>query len=121
VWSWRFAGEDRAKSVHTSPWPTAVEFEAVPRPEVDGTFEAAVEVMTEIRGAKTLAQKSLRWPVATLAIVGPEAARAALAPVMDDILRAGNVVDGGLSLADGDAPEGKRFAITITLGEEEGA
>ena len=121
VWSWSFAGEDRAKSVHTSAWPTADEFEAVPKPEVDGTFEAAVEVMTEIRGAKTLAQKSLRWPVASLEIVGPEAGRNALAPVMDDILRAGNVVDRGLSLADGDAPAGKRFAITVTLGEENGA
>ena len=40
-------------------------------------------------------------------------------PVMDDILRAGNVVDGGLSLSDGEAPEGERFAITATLGEEE--
>ena len=86
---------------------------------VDVTFEAAVEVMTKIRGAKTLGQKSLRWPVASLEIVGPEAGRNALAPVMDDILRAGNVVDGGLSLADGESPEGERFAITITLGEEE--
>jgi valyl-tRNA synthetase len=119
VWSWSFAGEGRAKSVHSSAWPTLEEFETVPRPEVDGTFEAAVAVMTEIRGAKTLAQKSLRWPVATLEIVGPEAGRNALAPVVDDILRAGNVVDGGLSLADGDAPEGERFAITVTLGEEE--
>ncbi|MCW8984616.1 MAG: valine--tRNA ligase [Thermoanaerobaculales bacterium] len=91
----------------------------VPQPEVDGTFEVAVEVMTKIRGAKTIAQKSLRWPVATLEIAGPESARNALAPVVDDILRAGNVVDGGLALADGDAPEGERFAITVTLGEEE--
>ena len=86
---------------------------------MDGTFEAAVEVMTKIRGAKTLGQKSLRWPVAALEIVGPEAGRNALAPVMDDILRAGNVVDGGLSLADGESPVGERFAITITLGDEE--
>jgi hypothetical protein len=68
-----------------------------------------------------VAQKSLRWPVASLEITGPAAVRDALAPVMDDILRAGNVVDGGLSLAEGDAPEGERFAITVTLGEEEGA
>ncbi len=65
--------------------------------------------MTAIRGAKTVAQKSLRWPVASLEITGPEAARAALAPVMDDILRAGNVVDGGLTLSDGEAP-GRRDA-----------
>jgi len=119
VWSWSFAGEDRAKSVHTSAWPTTTEFEAVPRPEVDGTFEAAVEVMAKIRGTKTLAQKSLRWPVAALEIVGPESVRDALAPVVDDIVRAGNVVDGGLSLTDGDAPEDERFSITVTLGEEE--
>ena len=118
VWSWSFAGEDRAKSVHTSAWPTAAEFEVVPRPEVESTFEAAVEVMTKIRGAKTIAQKSLRWPVATLEIVGPESGRTALAPVVDDILRAGNVVDGGLALADGDAPENERFAITIVLGDD---
>jgi valyl-tRNA synthetase len=120
VWSWSFAGEDRTKSIHTSAWPTTADFDTVPRPEVDGTFEAAVEVMTKIRGAKTLAQKSLRWPVATLDIAGAESARDSLAPVMDDILRAGNVVDGGLALGDGDAAEGERFAIIVTLGEDEG-
>ena len=119
VWSWSFAGEDRTKSIHTSAWPTMAEFETVPRPGVEGTFEAAVEVMTKIRGAKTIAQKSLRWPVATLEIAGAESARDSLAPVMDDILRAGNVVDGGLALSDGNAAEGERFAITVTLGEEE--
>jgi valyl-tRNA synthetase len=115
AWSWRFAGAGRLQSVHTAPWPTAAEFEGIAKPEADGGFEAAVEVMTAIRGAKTVAQKSLRWPVASLEISGPDAAHAALAPVMDDILRAGNIVDGGLSLSDGEAPEGQRFAITVTL------
>jgi valyl-tRNA synthetase len=119
VWSWSFAGGDRTKSVHTAAWPTTAEFEMVPQPEVEGTFEAAVEVMTEIRGAKTIAQKSLRWPVAKLEIVGAAPARESLAPVVDDILRAGNVVDDGLAMIDGDAPNGERFAITVTLGEEE--
>jgi valyl-tRNA synthetase len=119
VWSWSFAGEGKTKSVHTSAWPKIEEFEAVPRPAVDGTFEAAVEVMTAIRGAKTIAQKSLRWPVAMLEIAGSESARGALAPVIDDILRAGNVVASGLALGDGEAAEGERFAVTVTLGEEE--
>ncbi|MFV2073413.1 MAG: class I tRNA ligase family protein, partial [Thermoanaerobaculales bacterium] len=119
VWSWSFAGEDRERSVHTAPWPVIGEFAAVRPPSATGVFEAAVEVMTKIRGAKTIAQRSLRWPVASLEIVGAEEDRAALAPVLDDILRAGNVVDGGLVLSDGAAPEGERFAITITLGEEE--
>jgi valyl-tRNA synthetase len=119
VWSWSFVGEGRTSSVHTSPWPATAEFDAVPRPEVDGTFEAAVEVMTKVRGAKTLAQKSLRWPVAALEIAGPESHRGALTPVIDDILRAGAVAPDGLALKDGDAPEGERFAVTITLGEEQ--
>jgi valyl-tRNA synthetase len=119
VWSWSFAEDGGPKSVHIAAWPTVREFEAVPKPEIDGTFEAAVEVMTKVRGAKTTAQKSLRWPVASLEIAGPEAARKSLDPVMDDILRAGNIVDGGLALSDGEAPEGERFAITVTLGEEE--
>jgi valyl-tRNA synthetase len=119
VWSWRFAGAGRGRSVHTAPWPEPGELAAVPPAPADGTFEAAVEVMTKVRGAKTLAQKSLRWPVAKLAITGPEAARAALQPVLDDILRAGNVAAGGLELHDGAAPENERFAISVILGEND--
>ncbi len=118
VWSWRFAGGDASRSVHTSPWPTTAELEAVPRPPSDRTFEAAVEVMTAVRGAKTAAQKSLRWPVARLAIAGAAADREALQPVIEDILRAGNVADGGLAMADGTPEEGHRFSISVTLGDE---
>jgi valyl-tRNA synthetase len=117
VWSWSFAGEGRRRSVHTAPWPRPSELDAAAGTPLEGTFEAAVEVMTAVRGAKTLAQKSLRWPVAKLEIAGPEAARAALQPVLDDILRAANVVEGGLELRDGEAPEGERFAIKVILGE----
>ena len=81
--------------------------------------EAAVEVMTAVRGAKTKAQKSLRWPVAALEISGSESARAALDPVMDDIIRAGNIISGGLQLTDGDAAEGHTFAIAVILAEDE--
>jgi valyl-tRNA synthetase len=118
AWSWRFAGSGPSRSVHTAPWPTEGEFEAVEKPAAEGGFEAAVEVMTAIRGAKTLAQKSLRWPVASLDITGPESAHAALAPVIDDILRAGNVAEDGLKLVTGEPPEGKKFAIEVTLAEE---
>jgi len=76
--------------------------------------------MTKIRGAKTMAQRGLRWPVASLEIAGSEEDRNALAPVLDDILRAGNVVNDGLTLSDGAASDGERFAVTVTLGEDEG-
>ncbi len=100
-----------------APWPTGAEFDGIAEPVAEGGFEAAVDIMTAIRGAKTVAQKSLRWPVAGLEITGSEAARAALAPMMDDILRAGNVVEDGLTVSEGTAPEGDRFAITVTLAD----
>jgi valyl-tRNA synthetase len=120
VWSWRFSGDGRERSVHTAAWPILAEVAVVAVPEVHGTFDAAVEVLTKIRGTKTTAQKSLRWPVARLAITGPEAQRAALAPVLDDVLRAGNVVTGGVSQSDGESPAGERFAVTVELAAEMG-
>ena len=117
VWSWRFAAAGQP-SVHTAPWPRSAEVEAVPRPEHDGTYEAAVEVLTAIRGAKTVAQKSLRWPVARLGIRGPERHREALGPVLEDVLRAGNVEPGGVVIEDGPSPEGEHFAVEVELAAE---
>jgi valyl-tRNA synthetase len=116
VWSWRFADDDRP-SVHTSQWPSVDEIDAVARADHDGTYEAAVDVLTAIRGAKTKAQKSLRWPVARLSISGPEAWRRALEPVLDDVLRAGNVDAASVEILDGASPEGQRFAIEIDLAD----
>ena len=58
--------------------------------------------------------------MARLAITGPSAQRAALAPVLDDVLRAGNVVAGGVTQADGESPAGERFAVTVELAAEMG-
>jgi valyl-tRNA synthetase len=118
VWSWRFAGDGPDRSVHTTRWPALDELAAVPEPTERGTFGAAVEVLTKIRGAKTTAQKSLRWPVAGLQITGPAELRAALAPVLEDVLRAGNVDPGAVEQADGVSPEGERFSVTVELAAE---
>jgi hypothetical protein len=90
----------------------------VARPAHQGTYEAAVEVLTAIRGTKTVAQKSLRWPVSKLAINGPERHREALAPVLDDVLRAGNVTEEGVAVGDGESPEGQRFEVAVELADE---
>ncbi len=117
VWSWRFASSDEP-SVHTASWPSADEVDGVPRPEYEGTYEAAVEVLSAIRGTKTKAQKSLRWPVSKLEIRGPERHRQALAPVLDDVLRAGNVEPDVVAITDGDGAEGHRFSIVVELADE---
>ena len=64
VWSWRFAGPGRERSIHTSPWPSAQEFTGIALANAGRAYDAAREVSAAIRGAKTSAKKSLRWPVA---------------------------------------------------------
>jgi valyl-tRNA synthetase len=117
VWSWRFATGD-SPSVHTSRWPSVAEIDRVRRPAHDGTYEAAVEVLTAIRGTKTTSRKSLRWPVAGLRISGSERDREALAPVIEDVLRAGNVAADGVTVKDGPSPEGARFEVVVELEDE---
>ena len=118
VWSWRFAGEGRDASVHTTSWPSLHETAAVQLPEHEGAFDCAIEVLGKIRSAKTQAQKSLRWPVARVEISGSAADCAALEPVMGDILLAGNAADGQITLNEGPAPAPHRFQISATLADE---
>ncbi len=119
VWSWRFASrEGRERSIHTAPWPVVGEVDVVARPQHEEVYGSAVELLAAIRGAKTKAQKSLRWPVTRLEIVGPEKLRAALETVLQDVLRAGHVAEDAVVMVDGPSPEGSRFAVTVELADE---
>ncbi|NRA02375.1 MAG: valine--tRNA ligase [Myxococcales bacterium] len=118
VWSWRFAETGGTRSVHLTSWPSPHETEAVPKTS-DEAFTCAVEVLQQIRSAKTQAKKSLRWPVVSLEIQGPDAPRAALAAVLDDVRHAGAVEAAArVELLDGPAPAGERFSVRTTLSEE---
>ncbi len=120
VWSWVFAAEEgRERSIHTAAWPAVDEVDGVPRPDRDGAYDAAIELLAAIRGAKTTAQKSLRWPVARLEISGPEDYRNALDVVLDDVLRAGHVDPEAVAVSDGPSPEGSSFTVTVELAEEQ--
>ncbi len=117
VWSWRFAGSGRDEFVHTSAWPDASELAKIDADPGD-VYSVAIEALRKIRAAKTQAKKSLRWPVVKLEVVGPEESRNALASVLDDVLRAGNVDPDAVEIKDGPAPEGELLQITATLSEE---
>ncbi len=119
VWSWRLKGKGRLASIHSSPWPTSKEFEGVATTVPIEAFTAAIEVTSKIRGAKSEAQKSLRWPVAALSLTAPKDALGAIMLVMTDVLTAGNVSAGGLTTTEADAPEGERLGVVVTLGKEE--
>jgi valyl-tRNA synthetase len=120
AWSWRFAeGEGGERSIHASRWPAAEGFDGVPEPQQDHVFTGAVEVLGKIRGAKSEAHKSLKWPVAALEISGAVESLAALQPVFDDVLRAGCVPAEAVKTSEGPAPEGQRFDVKVVLAESQ--
>lgn len=80
VWSWT-----HAESIHYAPWPEAEHTGGDTQPYLD-----AVDLLTQIRGAKTTAKKSLRWPVKHLKVRGR---LSALQPALPDVLAAGAVED----------------------------
>ncbi|MFT7619081.1 MAG: valyl-tRNA synthetase, partial [Planctomycetota bacterium] len=120
VWSWRMAGEGKLQSIHTSPWPAASDFDGINGEAPIEALTAAIEVTSKIRGAKSDAQKSLRWPVANLTLTASQEALDAIGLVMSDVLAAGNVDEAGLTTIAGEAPEGERLGVQVTLGEETG-
>ena len=46
------------RSIHQENWPAVVEFESVRLPEKEGVLAVAIHILTEIRGAKSQAQKN---------------------------------------------------------------
>ena len=110
VWQSR---PDSDGSIHVAPWPKADE---LPSDADAGNFSAAVEVLTEIRRAKSEAKKSVRWPVEKLVVSGPAARVALLENVLEDLKATGNV--GEVEFAAGE--EAQAFAVEVTLGETSG-
>jgi valyl-tRNA synthetase len=117
VWSWRFEGEGRFRSIHTSPWPSPQETAEAGTSTEAGPFICAVEVLRKVRATKTQSKRSLRWPVSAIEVVGPEANRRTLEQVLPDVLRAGVAEAEAVHLVDGPAPEGERFCVRVELAE----
>lgn len=81
-------------SVHRHPWPTGAEFGAI---EDDGSFQAAVDVITQIRKAKSESKVSIKFPVESLRVSGSAESLARLESVIDDVTATGNVASYELS------------------------
>jgi valyl-tRNA synthetase len=90
VWSWWRDG-----SVHISPWPEGGPIRAATGVEhpTPLALEAAIDVLTEIRRAKTAARRSLRAPVARVEVADRPERLAALAEAAEDLCRAGAVAE----------------------------
>ncbi len=90
VWSWVFATPQHS-SIHKSPWPTVDQFAPIPKPPTDTTLTVAIDVLSQIRAAKTDGQKSLKHPVTLLKIAAPKETLIQFDQVKDDIIAAGVV------------------------------
>jgi valyl-tRNA synthetase len=117
IWSWRFAGTGRNALVHLTAWPTIAEVERIVGDA--SAYEAAVEVLSIIRGVKTSAHKGQRWGVSDLTIRGDSAQLEILRSVVDDVSRAASVADGATKLVPSAVDSGRRFEVQVTLAEGE--
>jgi valyl-tRNA synthetase len=88
IWSWIFSSE--SSSIHRASWPTIAETETVKDVSVD-TLDLAISVLSDIRTAKTKAQKGMKHPVDKLSVCLPEHDLSLFKTVLDDIVRAGSV------------------------------
>ena len=105
VWSWWQPG-----SVHSAAWPDASELRAeLGEGQVDlAPLDVAVDVLTEIRRAKSDAQRSMRTEVERAVVSDTPERLAALAESREDVVLAGRIA----ALETAEAGE---FAVEATL------
>tara|TARA_B100000700_G_scaffold232558_1_gene257526 strand:- start:12271 stop:14865 length:2595 start_codon:yes stop_codon:yes gene_type:complete len=87
VWGWRFSSNN--SSIHQAIWPSKPDNKKTEHER--GIFACAKVVMNEIRAAKTQSQKSMKFPVQTLAITGTKLFETQFKLAEGDIIRAGSV------------------------------
>jgi valyl-tRNA synthetase len=116
LWSQRFAIPDsRQRSIHTSPWPTPAELDAVQPPAHPGSFETARLILGDIRRQKGHAKVSARWPVVQLRVTAPETELLVVRSILDDVSAAGAIQEVELQAA----PEG--WSVDVHLAERASA
>jgi valyl-tRNA synthetase len=90
VWSWWQAG-----SIHNAPWPAWSEFEparAAHAAPVGPVLETVADILAQVRKAKTTEKRSMRAPVASLAVADTPERIALLLSAEDDLRDAGGVL-----------------------------
>jgi valyl-tRNA synthetase len=88
VYSWAFAKETTAASIHVAPWPSASEFALIPAPGDAACFDLGVAALNAINKAKTEAGVSTGRVVETLTLKANAATLERLSPVLDSVVQA---------------------------------
>jgi valyl-tRNA synthetase len=114
VWSWRFKGNGRDASVHTTAWPVLSELAKVAPKGDPAVYGSTMFVLNRVRGTKSSAQKSLKWPVASLSLKGPEKIMREIRFVEQDLREAGQVLKLDMQVKE-DLAE---ISIDVVLGDQ---
>jgi valyl-tRNA synthetase len=113
IWSWRFSN-DQERSIHKNSWPKINDNEMpIYKDFTDAEFETARKILTEIRSAKSEAQKKMKWPVEKLVITGTDAEQKLAQSVIVDVNKAGNVT-GEVTYSNGE-----ELATSVELSEKD--
>ena len=105
-------GRAEPTSVHKASWPEPSE---LPETEDDGTFDAAVEVLTQVRRAKSEARISLKVPVLRAEISGPSSLLALFEKVKEDVAATVNIKTYDLVVDD----SASSLSVSVKLGDPE--
>lgn len=87
--------KDKEQSLHTKPWPRSDEFENI-QAENPILYDSASQIISDIRKAKTTANKTQKTPVTAVEIMAPENLIDILKQGEKDIENVGNLSPGAL-------------------------
>ncbi len=91
IWSWAFAEEDSAPTIHKAPWPTLKELAEIPQPAKTSSFNLATLAFTAINKAKADGQVSAGRVVESLTLRANPSTLQDIKPVLDCALQAARV------------------------------
>ena len=97
-------------SVHTARGPTPTSSHASAGDADPAALELAGQVLSELRGAKSAAKASMRAEISLAVITDTEARLAVLAPVLADVVEAGNVTEVRTEVGETFSVDGDRRA-----------
>lgn len=108
VWSWAFADETGAPTIHRASWPRRDELAAIGTPADTTSFDVACEVFAAINKKKTESGASVGRAITTMTLRAPKERLAVFARVQADVLAAAKVRHAHIEAA---ATEGDTFVI----------
>jgi len=88
IWSWVFAEEKGAPSIHRACWPGSEDFRGIEPPKNADSFDIAVACWSAINKSKADAEVSMGREATNLTIAANPKTLSGLAPVLDDVLLA---------------------------------